>query len=56
MEPPFAEHSKEKLHLCQHSPLPSVAAPFRVRLPAGRQAIFAPVAPERLSLMPCTGI
>ncbi len=31
MEPPFAEHSKEKLLLCQHSPLPSVAAPFRVR-------------------------
>jgi len=34
MESPFADHSKEKLLLCQHSsptPLPSVAAPFRVR-------------------------
>ena len=31
MEPPFVEHSKEKIFLCQQSPLPAVAASFSVR-------------------------
>ncbi len=38
MEPPFAEHSKEKIFLCQPSPLPAGAASCRLRLPAERFA------------------
>jgi hypothetical protein len=38
IEPPFAEHSKEKILLCQQSAPPNVAASFRVRLPAEKFA------------------